>query len=129
MVKKQSELQELVEKLYFSEEDLHQAVLDQAQLFFTAAGFRIKKMHAKQDAENNYDMLRAEASIRIRKQFEADGKKGVTEGYIKDILEGDGILRTSKEQLAKAERLDKWSELLLESYRQRKDSLKLIAQF
>lgn len=127
----QVELEDLLDRLYFPEEEIQQAVLEQAKLFLAAADYRVKKMKSRQDSGYALDRLRASYSIRIRKKYAAadTGKRNVTEGHIKEILEGVDEIRTAQEALGTAEALEEWSKLVLEAYRQRRDVLKILAQF
>lgn len=126
------ELEDLLARLYFPEEEIQQAVLEQAKLFLAAADYRVKKMKSRQDAAYALDRLRAGYSLQVRKKFAAanvGGKRNVTEGQIKDTLERVEAINSAQEALGSAEALEEWSKLVLEAYRQRRDVLKILAQF
>lgn len=124
------ELKELVARLTFPEESLSVAVLEQAMLFLQASNYRIKKMKMRQQAEAEAEELRAGLSIAYRnKDAQAQKKKSMTERYLADLLDRSPKMRVAKAKLALAERGEEWSKLLLEAYRQRRDSLKVLASF
>jgi hypothetical protein len=125
-------LEDLLDRLYFPEEEIQQAVLEQAKLFLAAADYRVKKMTARQSAAYALERLRAGYSLQVRKKFQAanaGGKRNVTEGYIKDTLERVEAINSAQEVLGQAESLEEWSKLVLEAYKQRRDVLKILAQF
>lgn len=124
----QVELEDLLDRLYFPEEEIQQAVLEQAKLFLAAADYRVKKMKARQDAGYALERLRASYSLRIRKKYAAADSR-VTEGNIKEMLEGVQEIKSAQESMGTAEALEEWSKLVLEAYRQRRDVLKILAQF
>lgn len=124
-------LEELLERLSFPEEGLQQAVLEQAKLFMEAADFRIAKMRAYQGAKRELDGAKTQISLRLRAKYAVPqkGKKALTERHLTDLVEQTQTVKVASAALDKAERLEEWAKLLLEAYRQRRDSLKIMAQF
>lgn len=120
-------LEDLLERLSFSEEGVQYAALDQAKLYMAAATYRVKKMRTRQEAESSLENLRVDFSLRVRAKYK--GQKGVTERYLTDLVEANQSLRGAKERASKAKRGEEWAKLLLEAYEHRRGSLKVLAQF
>ena len=124
-------LEDLLDRLSFSEENVQSAVLEQAKLFFSAADYRIKKMRKYQEAKARLEQIRIHESLKLREKNSnpEKGKKALTEKYLSDLVEQKQIIKEARAQLDQSERLEEWAKLLLEAYRQRRDSLRVYAQF
>lgn len=120
-------LQELLNKLAFSQEGTPLAALEQAKLFMAAADYRIKRMKDRQEAEASADNLKVDLSLKVREKNL--GKKGATERYLSDLVDSSIKLRELREVAAKAKRREEWAKLLLEAYEHRRGSLRVMAQF
>ena len=120
-------LQDLLDRLAFTEEETASAAMEQGKLFMAAADFRIRRMHRRQTAEMALDNLRVDWSLHLRKKKK--GEKGVTERYLNDLVEKSSEVRTAKEEAAKAKRDEEWAKHLLEAYEHRRTALKILAQF
>ncbi|SRR6266566_1127667 len=123
----ETSLQELLDRLAFSEEGTPVAALEQAKLFMAAASYRIKRMKDRQEAEAEVDNLEVDLSLQVRARNM--GKKGATEKYLNALVDSSPKLRAAKEKLSKAKRLEEWAKLLLEAYEHRRGSLRVMAQF
>jgi hypothetical protein len=121
------DVQELVSRLAFTQEETQDAALEQAKLYMAAASYRIKKMRARQEAEMHADNLQVDYSMKMRMKHK--GTKGMTERAISELVDRVPDIRQAKEALAKAKRLEEWSKLLLDAYEHRRSSIKVIAQF
>lgn len=124
---KETTLPQLLESLSFSREGLQKAVLDQAPLFMEAASYRVAKMKNRQDAEAALDEMRRTMSLKIRE--DNAGKKGLTERFINDFIEDQASVKEARRKLEQSERVEELSKLLIEAYRHRKDSLRILAGF
>lgn len=117
-------LEDLLERLSFTEETVQQAAMEQAKLFQAAATYRIKKMKTRQEAEARYDDTRISRGIKIRTAGE---KK--TEKHLTDLIDRDPDVRAARDKLYEAKRLEEYSKLLLDAYEHRRSAIKVIAQF
>lgn len=124
-------LQDLLERLSFAEEDTQNAALEQPKLYMQAADFRIKKMRVRQEAEMALDNIRVDRSLSLRRQQKVgEGKKkGLTEKNITELVEGLKEVREWKEKLATAKRMEEWAKHLLDAYEHRRTTLKILVQF
>lgn len=121
------DVQELVDRLAFTQEETQDAALEQAKLYMAAATYRIKKMRTRQEAEQHADNLRVDYSLKMRLKFK--GQKGMTEKAISEMVDRVPEVRAAITELATAKRLEEWSKLLLDAYEHRRSSIKVITQF
>jgi hypothetical protein len=120
-------LQDILDRLAFTEEQTSHAALEQAKLFMAAASYRIKKMRKRQETEMAVDNLRVDLSIGARIKYK--GKKGVTEKFISEKVSSNPAVRRAEEEAATAKRQEEWAKHLLEAYEHRRTSLKILTQF
>lgn len=120
-------LEDILERLAFSEEETQQAALEQAKLYMAAASYRIAKMRKRQAADMALGNLQVDTSIRMRLKYK--GKPGVTEKFISERVSASQEIREAEAIAAKAKRLEEWAKHLLEAYEHRRSSLKILAQF
>ncbi len=124
------DLRTLLGRLEFSEENLEQAVLEQAKLFMVAANYRVLKMRQRQQVEGQLKQQTAALALQYRKKARTkNGKRQLTEGYLSDLLAWSPRLGGLKEKTQRAEQLEEYAKLLLEAFRQRRDALKILATF
>lgn len=121
-------LKDLLERLEYTEETLHVAVLEQAKLFMEASNYRVRKMRERQQAEAEWERVKAVIGLKLRRQKKS-GRGGVTERHIMDLVEASQTARAAKKKYQTAAQLEEWSKLLLEAFRMRRDSLKVLASF
>ncbi len=120
-------LEDILERLAFTEEQTSHAALEQAKLFMAAASYRIKRMRKRQETEMAAENLRVDTSIRLRLKFK--GTKGVTEKFISERVSASPTVREAEVAAADAKRNEEWAKHLLEAYEHRRTSLKILAQF
>lgn len=125
---KPSDLQELVNELYFEDEHLQTATLNQASLYQKAAAYRIRKMKARQIAEASFDDARTERALLLRRKY-AGKKPALTERYLTDLVDGTQTVRVARDALQVAKRQEEYAKHLLEAYEHRRGSIKVLAQF
>ena len=123
------ELKDLLERLAFAQEEVQDAALEQAKLFMAAATYRVKKMKKRQEAEAALDDIRTSRSIQLRAKYVASGKKGVTEKYLTDMIDGNAVVREARNLALEARREEEWAKLLLDAYEHRRSSIKILATF
>jgi hypothetical protein len=121
------DVQILLDRLAFAQEETEQAALEQAKLYMAAVTYRIKKMRVRQEAEMHEENLRVDYSLKMR--FKHKGQKGVTERAIQELTDRVPELRQATMTAAKAKRLEKFAEGILEAYEHRRSSIKVLAQF
>lgn len=116
-------LERLIAKLDFHEEDVERATREQASLFLEACRYRVKKLRSKVAAKTNYEQKYA----RVAMQFRALKKKGQTEGSIKDRVPLHSSVREAKKALDKATVAEEFAELMTEAYKQRFHACRILA--
>lgn len=121
-------LTDLLDRLYFSDEQVGQAAMEQAKLFMAAATYRVKKMRVRQQAEADLDNARVTHSLRLRRQGKLNGKN-ITERHLTDLVDGHEDMAELRAAVAKAKQHEEWAKLLLEAYSHRRDAIKVLAQF
>lgn len=119
-----ADLERMISKLVFHEEDVARAAMEQPKLFLEACRFRVQKLRKKIAAKTDYEQKYARVAMQLR----AQKRKGQTEGLIKDRAALHSSVREAKKAFDKAAVAEEWSELLVEAYRQRKDACKILAQ-
>lgn len=121
------DVETILDRLAFAQEDTEQAALEQAKLYMAAVTYRIKKMRTRQEAEMHLDNIRVDYSLKMR--FKHKGQKGMTERAIQELVERVPEIRDAIRSMAKAKRLEEWSKGLLDAYEHRRSSLKILAQY
>lgn len=122
------DLQGLIEKLDFSEENILVANREQPSLFLEASRYRVKKMRGRIQAESNLKAEEAKAGLFLRAKKKLAPKAGVTEGYIKDKIFVHPEVVIARERLDKSQVYEEWAKLLLETYRQRGRTIQTLAE-
>lgn len=118
-------LNELINSLELSEEALAHEILEQPKLFLQAARYRVEKMKVRMRAEAVLNQIQLETAGKVR-QTEADVK--VTEKYIQEQTDQDPSVRAAQRAFDDAKVMEEWSKLLLDSFRERGSSCKVIVQ-
>jgi hypothetical protein len=126
----QEQLNDILNRLDFTEETLPTAVLEQASLYMDAARYRIQKMRKKNAAELAYDTARAKRALNYRRNAAsvAPGKKSMTETHLNQLLDADQALASLKKALQDAELAEEWSRNLQEAMRMRRDMIEVYAR-
>lgn len=124
---KDVDIERLLRKLAFPQEETEQAAVEQPRLFMDAATYRVHKMRERQQAEMHEENLRVDYSLKMRAKFK--GQKGTTEKALAEMVNKNPDLRDAVAAVAKTKRLEEWSKLLLDAYEHRRSSIKILAQF
>lgn len=120
-------LRYLLDSLDFSDEDVVEAAKKQAKLFLEAARFRVRKMRERIGAEAKYKALQASKGAKYRKSLATTGAR-VTEGQISERVTANAEVKRALEAFQEAQEVEEFSKLLLEAYRMRRDSAKVVAE-
>lgn len=118
------DLQKLVKELRITEEDIERAALHQPKLFLDASKYRVEKLRIKSARKARLEVLKANLGIRFRK--EADPKRKPTEVAINEKVVSHKKYRLLRKKLEEAVAQEEFAESLQESYRQRKEMLRLL---
>jgi hypothetical protein len=119
-------LEQVLNKLDFTEEDILRAAMENPSLYLMAGTFRVQKMRKRMKAQHRLDLAQAEAGLRIRKIRTPDGKKKYTEPQIKEKIVLEDDVKENRQKLDGAFEEEEFSKLLLDSCRYRKDALRII---
>ncbi len=122
----QVDLPTLIDALEFTDETVASAAELQPKLFLEAGRFRVQKMRKKNQAEAAHALLLSEKALKTREKFKNDGEK-VTEANIKEKLGRDRELLDAAKLCSSSEESEEYARLLVEAYRQRSSSLKVVA--
>jgi hypothetical protein len=119
------DLQALLKKLDFADDNVEQASLEQAKLFVGVSSIRIQKMRARQKYASMVEVKKAALGLRFRKEAREEGEK-LTEAHISARMARDKKLRALEDRLAQAEAEEEFAKLLVEAFRMRRDALRII---
>lgn len=117
---------ELLAALDLSEDQLVPAALNQPSLFARAAEWRITCMRTRARLEGQLKALRAEKSLSYRREAEQAGEK-FTEGGITARIEADGDVMSLADDFREATVMEEYSDLLIQAFRARANSIRIIA--
>lgn len=122
------DLQGLIEKLDFSEENILAANREQPSLYLEASRYRVKKMRGRIQAESNLKAEEAKAGLFLRAKKKLNPKAGVTEGYIKDKIFVHPAVMEARQRYDDTQVYEEWAKLFLETYRQRGRAIQTLAE-
>ncbi len=124
--KKKKTLPELLDKLDFSVDTVAAAAMEQPRLFENAADYRVGRMERRILEESKLDVTRSSAAIKLRDEARKSGDK-LTEAMVTELLNVDANVQESNNALGEAEAKEEYAKLLLEAYRMRRDSLRIVS--
>lgn len=121
------DLAALFEQIDFEDEDILNASKIQSNLFLQAGRLYIQSMRKRVAAEAKLKMLTSRYSLRIRKELSEDASGGrVTEGHVAArLMRKPRILEATRKFDMRREH-EEFCKLLLESFRMRRDTLKIV---
>lgn len=119
--------QELLDGLQFSGEALERAALEQAPLFVKAASFRVQAMAKRFQFESAVKVLEATLSERLRTEADESGAR-IVQAEVQAAQQLDSSCSAARKQLQEAELEEEFAKLLLEGYRMRRDSMRIISE-
>ena len=119
--------QELIEKLRLLDTNILAEAANQPMLFIEFARFRVSAMRKRAQAVAAIEQQRAAFYLQIRRENDALGEKA-TEATISAIIETKKETKKAREEMERAYELEELSKLMLEAARQRRDSIRIIAE-
>lgn len=119
-------LDELLAGLVLSEDRLAESALNQPVLFAQAAKWRVEAIRKLAMYEGQLKTLKAEKSLEFRRKADAEGDK-VTEAGMTARIEADAEVVALAKKLRNATALDEYSNLIVQAYRARGNSIRVIA--
>jgi hypothetical protein len=120
-------LKEVISRLPIVDENILAEAARQPELFKDAARVRVTKMRKRLAAEAAADHYEAERNLRSRARRDEQGKKP-TEGEIKERTACDPKMRRLRRVKDAAFAMEELSKLLLEAYRMRRDSVRVLSE-
>lgn len=117
---------DLVNGLSFSDEEVVDAAKSQPTLFLHASRLRIQTMRNRVTAEAKLKAAEADRAGKFRLRGKEAGER-ITEGQVKERLARIPEIIALTKAVTDAEEYEEWSKLLLEAYRMRRDALKVVA--
>lgn len=124
VILREVDLRKLVKRLDILDENVIRHAEEQPHLYLRAARFRARKQHELIEADRKLDLAKAEASLKLRKA-DRDGKPR-TEAYYKELVLQDSRVRKYQKRYNAAVVADEFAKQLLEAYRQRAQSIRII---
>jgi hypothetical protein len=109
-------LQQLLDRLDFSVEDIVNAAAEEARLFEKAASYRVSKMRERAAAEMQLDQIKADKELSVRNGAAAIGEK-LNEGHIKAKVVTEPNVIKAQREFNDREALEEHSKLLIEAFR------------
>jgi aspartate/glutamate racemase len=116
----------LLKKLDFLEEEIRSAAAEQPGLFEKAARYRVDLMREKVRAKMLLQKAEAELSQKLREVARETGEK-VTENSLSEQVCLDSKVTRLQEAYDRAVEAEEYAILLLEAFRMRRDSLRVIS--
>lgn len=117
-------IRDLVDNLEFDVDDLERAALVQPKYFLEASRYRTLKLRKRARAYVKLELLKAEAGMQLRRK-KADKK--LTEAAINSQVLADEECQKWRDRLEQAYVEEKYSELLVEAYKQRLSVIKVLS--
>ena len=119
------DIRQVLAKMEFRAEGLEQAALEQASLFLRAGVARVQAMRRANAAKANQKLNRALIDAEVRVRLTATGAK-VTEDKVDAEVTRDTKYQAFTRAVDKAEEEEEYLKIVLEAFRMRRDSLRVI---
>lgn len=120
------DVEAVLDGIAFNEYDIVEAALSQPKLFKNAGVLRVQFMHRRAKLEAKLEVMRGEYSQRYRSIRTAEGKREHTEGAVKAFVETRPKVMYLRKRIDQLFALEELAKHLVEVYRQRKDSIRVI---
>lgn len=122
------DLKSLVDELQFNADDVEAAALRQPKLFLEASRYRVKKMRKKARRLIKVELIEADVAHRLRRASRnAERGEKMTESAISDAVKLDPKWKKEKLKLERAFEEEEFAKQLLETYRHRQSTIKVVA--
>ena len=122
------DVNKLLDSIFINEDKLYEAALEQPDLMALAGRFRVQRMHVRVKLETQLDLQKARVGLRFRRIRDSGGRKEFTEGAVKERIELDPAVRALQKRVNKAVALEEIAKNLVDVFRTRSDSLRIIVQ-
>jgi hypothetical protein len=103
------------------------SAIKQPELFWMAGRLRVQAMHKRAIHELELEGLRAKVGVRARSKRDDKGRREFTEGHVKSKIETDERVQKLRKKLLQDEELEEATKQLLDTYRMRRDIIRVIA--
>lgn len=120
------DLAKLLGKIYFVEENVNEANLEQAVLQYTASRYRVQCMRRRLQLDTEYELARSKAARDFRK-INRDGKT-LTEATIREMVERHPEVNELKKKLDEATVNEELAKHLFEVFKQRQSAIKNVVE-
>lgn len=121
------DLEKLIKELRISEDDIERAALKQPKLYLEASRYRVNKLRVRSARFAKLEVAKAELGIKLRRQSHSSKEKKLTEAALNEIVVSNPKYRLLRKKLERAFAEEEFAKSLQESYRQRKDAIRIIA--
>lgn len=111
------DLKKILDKLFFSEEDVINANLEQPKLMYAVARYRVQLMRVRMQKEASLKLVRAQAAHKYRKLMR-DGKH-LTEGAVREKVDSTHDVVKAEHSLDHAVIDEELAKQLFEVFKQR----------
>lgn len=118
---------ELIEQLAILDENVLAEAARQPQQFMRVARYRVSKMRKRSQAVAAVEYQRYRKALAIRAAKNSEGEK-ITEGAIKERVELSSRTQALRDVMERSFAEEELAKLLLEAYRIRRDSIRIIAE-
>lgn len=120
------DIKKLIDAIYFAEEDVASANLEQAKLMYTVARYRVQLMRRRVRAEATMKLVRSRASYKYRKKNR--GGRPLTEGAVRDRLSLNSDVLEAEKKLDQVSVDEELAKQLFEVFKQRQGAINNIVK-
>jgi len=117
---------QILDQVDFEDEEVEHAARTLPKCFLEAARYRIRILRKRQGLEQKLDASRVDAAISARANAYGSGTK-ITEAGIKELVEGDEVVRANVAVVKDAQQLEEFAKLLVECFRMKKSAVQVVA--
>lgn len=121
------DIEGLIRELRITEEDIEKAALRQPKLFLEASRYRVRKLQIRTARMAKLEVAKAELGIKLRRQAHEGSEKKLTEAAINELIVSNRKYRILRKKLEAAFVQEEFAKSLQESYRQKRDILRILA--
>lgn len=125
LLEKEIDIDKLIRRLSYSDEQVTEAARKQGILFLDAAIFRTQLMKRRQRIEAKLKELRSTLASTVRDRLTDSGQR-VTDKAVEEVINKNVRVNKLESKLASYIRYEEGAKLLLEAYRMRSASFKTV---
>lgn len=120
------DVDELLESIFIDPDNLLESSLEQPDLTVRSGQLRVQRMHVTKKLKTKLNLSRSKVGLRFRAVRDNGGRKEFTNDAVKERIELDPTVRRLQRKVDRAETLEELSKILMEGFRQRGDSIRVI---